>query len=111
MTDWTTHASMLDWSPDGDWIVFVPDATTTRPPGADLWRVQPDGSGLERMTTLDTAAVRILRPRYTPDGEWILFQRIGAGHGELLAIPANGGEPVAALPGTPVFDFDVRAAD
>jgi DNA polymerase-1 len=61
-------------------------------------------------TTLDTAGVRLLRPRYTPDGAWILFLRIGEGRGELLAIPADGGEPVAALPGTSAFDFDVRAA-
>ena len=37
--------------------------------------------------------------------------RVGRGGGELLAIPADGGEPVSVLPGTSVFDFDVRAAD
>ena len=111
VTDWTTHASMLDWSPDGAWIVFVPDVYDESAPNADLWRVRPDGTGLERLTTLDTATDRLLRPRYTPDGAWILFMRIGEGGGELLAIPAGGGEPFDALPGDPVFDFDVRAAD
>ena len=110
VTDWTTHASMLDWSPDGAWIVFVPDTYDDAAPAADIWRVHPDGTGLERMTAIDTASVRLLRPRYSPDGAWILFMRVGDGGGELLAIPAQGGPPVAVLPGTMVLDFDVRAA-
>jgi Tol biopolymer transport system component len=113
VTDWSIHASMLDWSPDGQWIAFIPDYWNHEASGADIWRVHPDGSGLERMTRLDTAAVRILDPRYTPDGKWLLFQRVtlGAGiRGELLAIPASGGTPVSVLPGTNVLaDFDVRA--
>jgi len=113
VTDWSIHASMLDWSPDGKWIAFIPDYWNHAASGADIWRVHPDGSGLERMTSLDTAAVRILDPRYTPDGKWLLFQRVtpgGTWRGELLAIPANGGTPLSVLPGTNVLaDFDVRA--
>ena len=111
VTDWTTHATMLDWSPDGSWIVFVPSSWDPAATAADLWRVHPDGTGLERLTTIDTGSVRLLRPRYSPDGAWILFMRISEQRGELLAIPADGGEPVSVLPETPVFDFDVRAAD
>jgi dipeptidyl aminopeptidase/acylaminoacyl peptidase len=112
VTDWSIHASMLDWSPDGQWIAFIPEYWNGAAGGADIWRVHPDGSGLERMTSLDTAAVRILLPRYTPDGKWLLFVRVTPGatsRGELLAIPASGGTPVAVLPGTNVLDFDVRA--
>ncbi len=103
---------MFDWSPDGQWIAFVPDVYDPGAATADIWRVHPDGTGLERMTTLDTADVWMLRPRYTPR------RRLDPVHadrtmdvGELLAIPADGGEPVAVLPGTSVLDFDVRAAD
>jgi hypothetical protein len=111
VTDWTTHASMFDWSPDGAWIVFVPDAYDLGAAAADLWRVHPDGTGLERLSTVDTASVQLARPRYSPDGAWILFARLGEDRDELLAIPASGGQPIAVLPGTTVSDFDVLAAN
>jgi len=110
VTDWTTHATMLDWSPDGQWLVFIPDAWDRSAPSADIWRVHPDGTGLERMTTIDTADSWLLQPRYTPDGAWIVFSRRTEDSGELLAIPADGGDPVAVLPGTAASEFDVRAA-
>ena len=91
------------------WVVFVPDTYNEAAPGADLWRVHPDGTGLAPMTSIDTASVRLMRPRYSPDGAWIVFMRVGDGGGELLAIPAQGGAPVSVLPGTTVLDFDVRA--
>ena len=34
------------WSPDGQWIVFTSD----RAGSADLYRVKPDGTALERLT-------------------------------------------------------------
>jgi dipeptidyl aminopeptidase/acylaminoacyl peptidase len=112
VTDWSIHASMLDWSPDARWITFIPDYWNDAAPAADIWRIHPDGTGLERLTTLDTSGVRILRPRYTPDGKWLVFLRVTPGNGangELMAIPANGGRPVSVLPGINVLDFDVRA--
>jgi Tol biopolymer transport system component len=111
VTPWTAHASMLDWSPDGQWIAFVPDVWDPAAADAEVWRARSDGTALDRMTNLDDASSRILRPRYTPDGAWILFMQTAEGRGELLAVPASGGEPVSVLPGTRVFDFDVRAAD
>ena len=112
VTDWTIHASELDWSPDGRWIAFTPEYWNGDADGADLWRIHPDGTGLERLTTLDTADTKLLTPRYTPDGKWLLFIRSVPGTdatGELLAIPADGGDPVEVLPGTNVLYFDVRA--
>jgi len=109
VTDWTTHATMLDWSPDGRWLVFVPDTWDRSAPAADIWRVHPDGTGLERMTTIDTTDTWLLQPRYTPDGAWIVFTRRTEDTGELLAIPADGGKPIAVLPGTAASEFDVRA--
>ena len=54
------------WSPDGQWIVF----TSERNGSADLYRVKPDGTGLERLTTNrayeDQADV-------SPDGQKLAF--------------------------------------
>jgi hypothetical protein len=108
ITDWSVQASQLDWSPDGEWLVFVPRYWDDGASGADIHRIRADGTGFQRLTSLDTATNRILRPRYTPDGAWILFMRQEGGQGSLLAIPAEGGEPVEVLPGTQVFDYDVR---
>lgn len=109
LTDWSLHASSLDWAPDGAWLSFATDTWDESGQPAELWRVRPDGSGLERLYRADGPA-RLLRPRYSPDGRWILFVRKTDGRGELLAVPADGGDAVEVLPDRTVLDFDVRAA-
>ena len=39
------------FSPDGKWIVFTSERAGAGQGQADLWRVHPDGSGLERLTS------------------------------------------------------------
>jgi Tol biopolymer transport system component len=39
------------FSPDGKWIVFTSERDGAGDGQADLWRVHPDGTGLERLTT------------------------------------------------------------
>jgi TolB protein len=54
------------WSPDGQWIVF----TSERDGSADLYRMRPDGSGVERLTddpAYDDQAA------FSPDGSRIAF--------------------------------------
>lgn len=54
------------WSPDGQWIAF----TSERDGSADLYRMHPDGSGLERLTddpAYDDQAA------FAPDGGRIAF--------------------------------------
>ena len=101
-------ATHLDWSPDGRWIVFVPRVWNVAAAGADVWRVHPDGSGLERLTTIDTSSSLLLRPLYSPDGRWIFFMRKDPSGGALLGIPSEGGTPVDVLPGIQVFEHDER---
>jgi Tol biopolymer transport system component len=38
------------FSPDGQWIVFTSERDAAGSGQADLWRVHPDGTGLERLT-------------------------------------------------------------
>jgi Tol biopolymer transport system component len=111
VTDSNIGASVLDWSPSGEWIVFVVRDWEPATADGDLWRIRSDGTGLERLTSLDTSALRLRRPRYTPDGAWILFTITGESSSRLWAIPADGGEPVEVLPDMSVLDFDVKAPD
>lgn len=75
VTDWGLGARP-DWSPDGEWIVF--QETENEPPsvqpGVGLYRVRPDGSGLEQLTEPEDAE-RDYYPRWLPDGSGILYSR------------------------------------
>lgn len=75
------ESSSLDydpaWSPDGDWIAF----TSERNGSADLYRVKPDGTGLERLT--DSPAYDD-QAAFSPDGRQIVFVTTRAnGHANL----------------------------
>jgi TolB protein len=55
-----------DWWPRGDWIAF----TSKRAGDYEIYWIQPDGSGLQRLTHApDTNA----HSSFSPDGEWIAF--------------------------------------
>ncbi len=65
------------WSPDGQWIVF----TSERNGSADLYRVKPDGAGLERLT--DNPAYDD-QAAFSPDSNRIVFVTTRAtGHANL----------------------------
>ena len=84
-----------DWSPDGEWIVFSSHAPIVAgwSPDADLWRVRPDGTGLERLTHY-RGVLGASQPSYTPDGEWVVFTADRPDRKMLWAIPAEGGQDV-----------------
>lgn len=54
------------WSPQGDWISF----TSRRDGDYDIYRVRPDGTGLEQLTDLEGSDAH---GEFSPDGEWIAF--------------------------------------
>lgn len=97
VTDDAVFAGDSDWSADGEWLTF-----STYPLNdfqccevSNLYRVHPDGSGLEQITSYDTADLRATQPRYTPDGESIIFTSVTPGDRVPWVIPADGGEPIA----------------
>lgn len=62
------------WSPDGECIVFM--RGTKGPPvfdvysQMDLWRIKPDGTGLEQLTD---SRFRNMEPAWSPDSGQIAF--------------------------------------
>ena len=69
ITDGHTEDWVPSWSPDGKWIVFgrAPEAARV---DFNLWRIQPDGTGVQQLTdTLGNEA----RPIWSPDGKLIAF--------------------------------------
>jgi Tol biopolymer transport system component len=85
---------------DGEWIFF-----STYPLNdfqccqvSNLYRVHPDGTGLEQLTDNPSDATRATQPRATPDGKWILFTQVTPSSRGLWVLPVDGGEPVAVAP-------------
>ena len=78
------------WSPRGNDIVFIRNELGSLA-SLDIWTVHQDGSDLRRLTT--TARVEDF-PRWSPDGERILFTALDAGPpfgGRLHTIEAADG--------------------
>ena len=60
------HEDGADYTPDGQWVYFNSD----RAGNFDIWRVRPDGSDLEQITS---DAYEDWFPHPSPDGEHIVF--------------------------------------
>lgn len=102
LTDPKMFAGDPDWSPDGQWIVFSTyplNEFNFTPKISNLYRIHPDGSGLEQLTHNETADLRATQPRYTPDGSWIIYTAVRPNSRSLWAIPADGGTPVVITAG------------
>lgn len=84
-----------DFSPDGVWIYFA-----ARAPGlaaSSLWRVHPDGTGLEQAPFGPDGSES--RPAVSPDGQWLAYSSDGFVHvrslvtGTRTALNARGTAP------------------
>ena len=78
------------WSPDGRWIAFT---TWDYFEQGHLWKVQPDGGSLQRLTT---RAARYLNPEWSPEGNSLIVSRltdavVGDWRSGLVRISAEGG--------------------
>jgi hypothetical protein len=81
---------VLNWSPDGQWIVFH-----ARPEGqADVFVIPAAGGSPKRLTSHiadDTF------PNYSRDGRWIYFGSARSGQFRIWKMPAAGGEAVPVI--------------
>lgn len=98
LTDPADNLAEPDWSPDGEWLVvdsYPIYEFETAPAGSNLYRMHPDGTGLEQLTYFDRSR-RAAQPRYTPDGRWILFTVQDDDRPSTRStwiVPADGGDP------------------
>lgn len=91
MTNLTRTSAVAEfspsWAPNGNRIVFA--ARSTGEDNVDLFLMDADGSGIERLTT-DLAYD--LTPAWSPDGERIAFVRNLDGNNEVFVVNADGSE-------------------
>ena len=102
VTNPTMFGGEADWSPDGEWIVFdtYPLAEFNHVPKvSNLYRIHPDGTGLEQLTFNKSTDLRATQPHYTPDGKWIIFTAVTPSRRSLWVIPSEDGEPIVIAGG------------
>lgn len=92
------------WAPSGKRIVF----SSNRPPGAGLWSMNLDGTGLRRLTANGSD----LNPDWSPDGRTIAFARPSAsGPSYALWLISPDGTNERQLTEPPHFDDRRYATD
>ncbi len=83
--------SMVDFSRDGDWIVYV------AVPSLTLWRARADGTERRRLTD---PPLEVAVPRWSPDGARVAFQARSPGKAwRIYTVPSTGGSPVPLADG------------
>lgn len=102
LTDVALFAGDSDWSAGDHWILF-----STYPLNdfgccqvSNLYRILPDGTGLEQLTFETSSERRLTQPRFTPDGEALVVTGVTSAGRELWILPFDGrGDPIVVSPG------------
>ncbi len=92
LNDWSLDVGRVRWAPDGSHLVLSDSAENTPVDGSvDVWRVDPDGSNLRRVTE-NQAGTYSFSPDYSPDGSRLLFAEWHSGwkHNELWTSDPDG---------------------
>ncbi len=88
-----------DWSPDGTRLAFSEGRRMGRRDQSRLMVMNADGSGRRAITRFGGADE--VNPKWTPDGNTIVFERMGGRtRSDVMAMPADGG-PARAILATP----------
>jgi len=84
-------ADSVNFSRDGQWVAYVSF------PEGSLWRSKADGSDRVQLTFPPLA---VLLPRWSPDGQVIVFTGISTDQKiKIYSVPSHGGTPRELLPG------------
>ncbi|HXP10266.1 MAG TPA: hypothetical protein VN828_17310, partial [Acidobacteriaceae bacterium] len=83
------------YSPDGKNIVF----SSTRSGQGNIWICSRDGSGLQQVTTLDSAGFTTGSPAWSPDGQWIAFDSRSPGQESSIFLVDPAGRHTRRLTG------------
>ena len=100
------------WSPDGAWIVLSSYPLFEfgeAPAPSNIYRIRPDGTGLEQLTFNSGSDPRATIPSFSPDGAWIVFTSVTATGRNLAVIPADGGDAVVLAAGSEGHNFTAPA--
>jgi len=79
--------SDISWSPDARQFAFQASEGTAK---MDIYRIGRDGEGLARVTVDPGDEIE---PRWSPDGNFIAYTRVGGGQTRVAIVPASGGLP------------------
>jgi Tol biopolymer transport system component len=104
-----TYAGRPAWSPDGSRIAFTQQLT---PGDVGVWVMKPNGSAKERVFTVDEGCWAPAEPKFTADGESLVFEaehlvgarcksgvmKVGTDGTGLTTITAPGPRGVDVLP-------------
>lgn len=86
LTDGACPVDGPEYSPDGAWLYYNGEGAARRPGHAQLFRMRPDGSGVQQLTHDDRVN---WFPHVSPDGQWmsyISFPEGTLGHPADLAV-------------------------
>jgi Tol biopolymer transport system component len=93
------------WSPDGSKLAFIHEAQSGESgPPQRVYVMNADGSG-RRLVPVDDDVSADSNPTWSPDGQWILYDRIVftrelGSRCYLYRVPAAGGSPVVVVADT-----------
>ncbi len=107
ITDRAEFGAYCDWHPADSLLVFttydLQDFQEIDPERAsNLFTVRPDGTDLQALTTYEAGGIRATQPRWSPDGEQIVFTKVegdGMGSRTPAALTLAGGS-VGSIFGT-----------
>jgi TolB protein len=93
LTDWDQDAVGCDYSPDGSWLYFNSEHHAQGPGHMQIYRMRPDGSGIERLTHDERSN---WFPKPSPDGNMIIYLAFPLGtlgHGANLPVTIRAMDP------------------
>ena len=111
ITDRAEFGAYCDWHPTDNLLVFttydLQDFQEMDPAHAsNLFTVRPDGTELQALTTYEAGGIRATQPRWSPDGQQIVFTKVeggGMGSRTMAALTLADGS-VAPIFGTDYLD-------